>query len=590
MNAPSSESTGERGVAKRGDSLRRVTNGKRLQFTGVALLSLVAGLCEAAFLVVITRSAFAITDATDRIEFLGGVDISVAEAVLIALLLVVARLALGVLGAWNSARLISDVTATLRRDMARAWLSTSWAAQHDDRTGQLQELLGTFTQRGSNLVSLLLSAVTTGFNLLALLALAVVVDPLAAVVVILTVVALAQLLRPFRTAVRKGARSATTSSMDYASTLSEVSQLGLEMHVFGVQRSIGERIDAVIDEQSVVNRRLDFLRQLVPTVYAGLAYLAVVLALGVVSAADSADLRSVGAVMLVMLRSLAYGQGLQGAITGYISMSPFLDELEQRVDGYRSAAQEHGIEPVPSISTIEVQDVSFEYRPGQAVLHGLSFQILKGETIGIVGPSGSGKSTLVQLLLGLRQPSEGAIRIDGKDVGDLARDDWARRVTFVPQQPRLIGGTIADNIRFYREGVDQPEIERAARLAHIDRDVSGWPEGYLRQVGDGGNRLSGGQQQRVCIARALVERPDVLILDEPTSALDARSEVLVRETIEGLKPTTTVVIIAHRLTTLAMCDRIMVLQDGRVVAFDRPSNLEHGGGFYADALRASGVE
>jgi ABC-type multidrug transport system fused ATPase/permease subunit len=378
--------------------------------------------------------------------------------------------------------------------------------------------------------------------------------------------------------------------MDYASTLSEVSQLGLEMHVFMVQRPIGERVDALIEDQTAVNRRLDFLMRLVPTVYAGLAYLAVVLALGVVAAADSADLRSVGAVMLVMLRSLTYGQALQGAITGFISMSPFLDELDDRLAQYRASAEATGTEAVSSVATIEADSVCFEYKAGQPVLHDLSFVINKGEIIGIVGPSGSGKSTLVQLLLGLRHPTEGNIQIDRRDVATLSRLEWARRVTFVPQQPRLIGGTIADNIRFYRDGVDQGEVERAARLAHVHGDIAGWPEGYDREVGDAGNRLSGGQQQRLCIARALVERPDVLILDEPTSALDARSEVLVRETIEGLRPQTTVLIIAHRLSTLTMCDRIMVLQSGRLVAFERPADLNHVDGFYADAVRASGMD
>jgi ABC-type multidrug transport system fused ATPase/permease subunit len=211
----------------RGRLLRRVTDGRRGQFVGVAALSLIAGLCEAAFLVVITRSAFAITDAAEQIEFVGGRVLTVTQGVLVALALVIVRLLLGVWGAWNSARLISDVTATLRRELSQAWLDTSWSAQHDDRTGQLQELLVTFTQRGSNLVSSLLNAVTTGFSLLALLVLAVVVDPLAALVVIVAVVALAQLLRPFRSAVRSGGRRAASSSMDYASTLSEVSQLGL---------------------------------------------------------------------------------------------------------------------------------------------------------------------------------------------------------------------------------------------------------------------------------------------------------------------------------------------------------------------------
>ena len=181
------------------------------------------------------------------------------------------------------------------------------------------------------------------------------------------------------------------------------------------------------------------------------------------------------------------------------------------------------------------------------------------EMVGIVGPSGSGKSTLVQLLLGLRSPTSGAVFADGRDIRTLSRAEWARHVTFVPQQAHLIAGTVADNIRFFRDDVSDERIEHAARLASLHDDVMGWPEGYAREVGEQGGHLSGGQQQRLVIARALVEDPDVLILDEPTSALDVRSEYLVRQTLNGLREHMTVIVIAHRLSTLEICDRIMVV-------------------------------
>ncbi len=135
------------------------------------------------------------------------------------------------------------------------------------------------------------------------------------------------------------------------------------------------------------------------------------------------------------------------------------------------------------------------------------------------------------MLLGLREPTSGLVLADGRDIRVLSRAEWARRVTFVPQDAHLIAGTIADNIRFLRDDVTQDEIERAARLANLHDDVTGFADGYDRQVGERGSHLSGGQQQRLIIARALVEHPDVLILDEPTSALDVRSEHLIRQTL-----------------------------------------------------------
>ena len=208
------------------------------------------------------------------------------------------------------------------------------------------------------------------------------------------------------------------------------------------------------------------------------------------------------------------------------------------------------------------------------MLRDITARIEPHEVIGVIGPSGSGKSTLVQLLLGLRDPTDGVVRADGRDIRTLSRSEWARRVTFVPQQAHLIAGTVADNIRFLRDDVDDERIVEASKLANLHDDVMGWSEGYDRQVGEQGSHLSGGQQQRLIIARALVERPDVIILDEPTSALDVASEYLIRQTLDGLRTESTVIIIAHRLSTLDVCDRIMVIMDGELRGFDSPDRLE----------------
>lgn len=148
---------------------------------------------------------------------------------------------------------------------------------------------------------------------------------------------------------------------------------------------------------------------------------------------------------------------------------------------------------------------------------------------------------------------------------------------------------MADNIAFLRPDVDQDTIERAAKLARLHEDIVGFPDGYAHEVGTSGNRLSGGQRQRLCIARALVEDPDLLILDEPTSSLDMQSEHLIRETLLGLSSEMTVVVIAHRPSTLSICDRIMVLEDGRIADFDSPDELAQRNDFYRTARSLAGM-
>ena len=178
---------------------------------------------------------------------------------------------------------------------------------------------------------------------------------------------------------------------------------------------------------------------------------------------------------------------------------------------------------------------------------------------------------------------------NGIDAATIDIDDWYQRVTFVPQETRLFAGTVRENITFYRTGIDDAAVERAARSAHIHDDIVAWPQGYDTPVGERGSQVSGGQRQRICIARALVDDPDVVVFDEPTSALDVRSESLMRDTMAALAPEKTVVVIAHRISTLTICHRIMVVFDGEMQGFDTPSALEESNPFYQEALRISGM-
>ena len=196
----------------------------------------------------------------------------------------------------------------------------------------------------------------------------------------------------------------------------------------------------------------------------------------------------------------------------------------------------------------------------------------------------------MQLLLGLRIPNSGSLKVDGQDLQTLKRSQWVRKATFVPQDSHLIEGSVAENIRFLRDWVSFEDIKAAAELANLAEDIEKWDDGYERQVGSGGSYLSGGQKQRLTIARALVEQPDLLILDEPTSSLDVRSETLIRSTLDNLRQQTTIVIVAHRLSTLAICDRLVVVQDGILEDIGTPLELETSSDFYRTALELSGLE
>jgi len=226
------------------------------------------------------------------------------------------------------------------------------------------------------------------------------------------------------------------------------------------------------------------------------------------------------------------------------------------------------------------------YVPGDVTLWP---NLTGGEVIGIIGPSGAGKSTLVQLLLQLRKPDAGRYLVNGVAAEQFAREDWYGQVSYVPQEPRLLHASVAENIRFFRE-LDDEAVERAAKLARIHDDVIGWTDGYETLVGPRADAVSGGQQQRICLARALAARPEVLVLDEPTSALDPHSETLIGESLTALRSELTLFIIAHRMSTLDICDRVMVIVDGRLVGFDTKALLQTQNTYYRHASQlAAGV-
>ncbi len=216
------------------------------------------------------------------------------------------------------------------------------------------------------------------------------------------------------------------------------------------------------------------------------------------------------------------------------------------------------------------------------MLSNISFAVTAGETVGVVGPSGTGKSTLVQILLGLRRPDSGAYLVNGDPAEEFSREDWHRKIAYVPQEPRLLHASVADNVRFFRQ-IDDETVEHATRLAGIHDDVMGWPEGYDTIIGPRADAVSGGQQQRICLARALAAEPRILVLDEPTSALDPNAEALIQRSLVGLRGSLTLFIVAHRMSTLDICGRVMVIVDGRLESFDTLTALKKKSPYYRSA-------
>jgi ATP-binding cassette, subfamily B, bacterial len=270
---------------------------------------------------------------------------------------------------------------------------------------------------------------------------------------------------------------------------------------------------------------------------------------------------------------------IAGARVGARRVFEILDTEADLVDGSRS------FPPEGTRGAVAWSQVSFGYRPDSPVLTGIDLAVPAGSRIALVGPTGVGKSTLLALLPRFFDPSEGIVKIDGVDVREYRLKSLRSQITMVLQPPLIFPMTVRDNIAYGRPGASDSEIEEAARLARIHDLIESLPEAYDTVIGESGVSLSEGEKQRVTIARALLRDASILILDEPTSALDVTTEALVIAGIERLMEGRTTFIIAHRLSTVQRCDKIVVLHGGGIAEQGTLSELLRRDGVFAEYYR-----
>lgn len=245
--------------------------------------------------------------------------------------------------------------------------------------------------------------------------------------------------------------------------------------------------------------------------------------------------------------------------------------------------------PIPAANiqgTIEFDRVTFGYDPGKPVIKDMTFQIKANELVGLVGKSGAGKSTMINLIARLYDPSSGVVRIDGEDVRNLSHADIRKQIGVVLQETFLFSGTIYDNIVYARPDATPEEVLEAAEAARAHDFIMRKPDAYDTQVGERGNRLSGGEKQRISIARAILRNPRILVLDEATSSVDTETEAHIQQALQKLTRGRTTIAIAHRLSTLRNCDRLLVIDDGQLVETGTHQELLDNNGIFADLVKS----
>ena len=286
------------------------------------------------------------------------------------------------------------------------------------------------------------------------------------------------------------------------------------------------------------------------------------------------NLAALIAVIYLIRQIFSYFEQLQKRILNMSSLIPYLKkvlEYEELADRYKE--NDFGRLPFEFKNILEFKNVDFFYNIDRNILENLSFSVKKGEMIGLIGHSGAGKTTIVDLFLRLFQPSKGKILIDDVNIEDISMEQWRRNISYISQDMFLENGTIAENIKFYDEKITDGDMEEAAKMANIYEFIQTLPDKFSTLIGERGVLLSAGQRQRIVIARVLAKKPKILVMDEATSALDNESEIQIQKIIENLKGKITVLVIAHRLSTVINSDRLLVLENGKIVEQGVPREL-----------------
>jgi len=380
------------------------------------------------------------------------------------------------------------------------------------------------------------------------------------------------LVHPFTRNARRDAVSTASQIRSVIGRVAETARLSQEIAAFDVARAVTRELSREVARAGTSLRRVRYHARLIPSLYQYGALGALLVLIGVLSLVGETVLAGIAPLVLLMVRGLTYARQLVVAVRTGSELAPYVETVTAEIDALeRHRAPSPGAAEPDRFVGLELAGVGFHYTPGRPVLRDVTLSIAPGEMVGLIGPSGSGKSTLSQLIVRLRAPTEGAITTGPLGLQDVSGPAWSRVTALVPQDSRLIHGTAADNIRFFRDGFDHAQLEAAARGAQLHDEILAFPEGYETVIGEGARGLSGGQRQRLTIARALLHHPQLLVLDEPTSALDARSEQIIARTLAELKGRTTIVLIAHRPATLRLCDRVYRVADGSVKAIEPES-------------------
>jgi ATP-binding cassette subfamily B protein len=485
------------------------------------------------------------------------------------------------------------IVADLRRDVFAHLISLSPAFFDSARSGELISRLTADTTQIKSAVGASVSIALRNFMMfVGAAAMMVITSPRLSGFVLLAIPVIVLPLVAFGRWVRRLSRNAQDSLADATAYVSELIGAIRTVQAYTGEPVANARFGSEVEQAYNAARSSTSARSVLTAIIIFIVFTSVVLILWIGSHDVLTGAISPGRlgqfILYAAFAAAALGQlsEVWGEVSAASGASERLFEI-LRVKSQVTAPASPRPMPVPARGDVSFEGVSFAYpmRPEALAVDGVSLSVRAGEKVAIVGPSGAGKSTLFHLLLRFYDPAAGTISFDGVPIRAADPHEVRARIALVPQESVAFAATARENIRFGRPEATDAEVERAADLAHATEFIRRLPEGFETPLGERGVTLSGGQRQRIAIARAILRDAPLLLLDEATSSLDAESETLVQTALEELMRHRTTLVIAHRLATVLSCDRIMVMDQGRIVEQGTHASLVAAGGLYARLAR-----
>src|ERR1700682_3405525 len=487
------------------------------------------------------------------------------------------------------------IVADLRRDVFGHLMSLSPAFFDSARSGELISRLTADTTQIKSAVGASVSIALRNFMLfIGATAMMVITSPRLSGFVLLAIPLIVIPLVAFGRWVRRRSRNAQDTLADAPAYASELIGAIRTVQAYTSERLANARFGGEVEQAYEAARSSTRARAVLTAIIIFVVFTSVVAILWVGSHDVLTGSISPGRLGQFVLYAAfaAAGLGQLSEVWGEVSAASGASERLFEILRVKSAisvpASPRAL-PVPARGDVGFENVSFAYptRPDALAVDGVSLSVRAGEKVAIVGPSGAGKSTLFHLLLRFYDPATGVISFDGVPIRDADPREVRSRIALVPQESVVFAATARENIRFGRPDADDAEVERAAELAHATEFIRRLPGGFDAELGERGVPLSGGQRQRIAIARAILRDAPLLLLDEATSSLDAESETLVQTALEELMRHRTTLVIAHRLATVLSCDRIMVMDQGRIVEQGTHASLVAANRLYARLARVA---